>query len=221
MKPKNRLWVIADLHFNHEKILRYTKRPYKNIGEMHRDLIEKWNGIIGDDDTVVVIGDFCFANKSNQVFNFTKRLRGNKILVRGNHDRLTISSYYSAGFNFVCDSFTLKHCGKKMLFVHDPRTVAKGDYQKYDIILYGHTHNKPFSKDNGRFVNVCVEQINGTPILLNSVLSMTAKSNIRRENKKIEKDLELEFRDGVPTEEDELLIEESRKSLDKFRNRGR
>lgn len=220
MKPKTRIWVTADPHFYHAKVIKYSKRPYKNLSSMHRDLVERWNNTVDVNDMVIILGDFVWDTSHNRIFNITKRLKGRKILVLGNHDAGTISKYLNDGFDFVCNSFRLDWCSKKLFFVHDPNKVPKKDHQSYDIILHGHTHLNPFPKNNGRFINVCVEQTNYKPILLNSIIHKTQKHLTRKRNKRIERELELEYRDGI-SPEDEIMIEESRKSLDQFRNRGR
>ena len=55
---------IADTHFGHKNILRLNNRPYKDIDEMNRDYIEKWNNKVGKDDTVIHGGDFFFVSAS-------------------------------------------------------------------------------------------------------------------------------------------------------------
>lgn len=51
-------FVIADLHFNDQNIIRYTNRPFKSVEEMNKTLVENWNSTVKSmDDIVFVLGD--------------------------------------------------------------------------------------------------------------------------------------------------------------------
>lgn len=82
------LFCIADLHLSlgNDKPMDiftgwqdYTSR-----------ILNNWNSIVKDDDTVVVAGDISWAMKLEDCFNdfdfINNKLKGNKILLKGNHD---------------------------------------------------------------------------------------------------------------------------------------
>ena len=52
---------------------------------MHKAIITNWNGVVQDSDTVFLLGDigFCGIEKLREL---VAQLRGNIILVQGNHD---------------------------------------------------------------------------------------------------------------------------------------
>ena len=50
--PEEGLWFTSDTHFNHENILKFCNRPFKDITEHDQKLIENWNSKISPDDTV-------------------------------------------------------------------------------------------------------------------------------------------------------------------------
>ena len=79
------LFFTSDSHFNHENIIRFCKRPFKDTKEMDEALINNWNNVVGQDDTVFHLGDFAFGGSElwNGVLN---QLNGHKILIVGNHD---------------------------------------------------------------------------------------------------------------------------------------
>lgn len=54
------IWVTGDHHFGHRNILEYCNRPYNNVAEMDAALIDNWNSVVGPDDMVYHLGDFCF-----------------------------------------------------------------------------------------------------------------------------------------------------------------
>lgn len=83
-KKESTTYFTSDLHFGHFNVINYCNRPYKNIDEMTKDLIKIWNETVNDGDTVYVLGDFSLNKKwSAQIVPL---LKGNKILVSGNHD---------------------------------------------------------------------------------------------------------------------------------------
>lgn len=56
------IYFTSDLHFNHENIIKYCNRPFKNIDDMDNYLINYWNKIIRTKDIVYILGDFAFGN---------------------------------------------------------------------------------------------------------------------------------------------------------------
>lgn len=55
-------WFIADTHFSHFNIIRYTGRPFSNVEEMDQTLIRNWNSLVEDEDLVFFLGDFGMGN---------------------------------------------------------------------------------------------------------------------------------------------------------------
>jgi calcineurin-like phosphoesterase family protein len=53
---------------------------------MNIALIERWNEAVGDDDEVVVLGDFAMGRIA-ETLPLAALLRGRKVLLAGNHDR--------------------------------------------------------------------------------------------------------------------------------------
>ena len=77
------LFFTADLHFGHANIIKYTKRPWKTVGEMDAALVANWNARIGHGDLVVVAGDFVMD--SRRVCEYVEQLQGEIIYVLGDH----------------------------------------------------------------------------------------------------------------------------------------
>ena len=75
---------------------------------MNHGIIERWNSIVHDDDTVFHLGDvYFFTNERENIKNvehdrkdfcqIMRQLRGHKFLIKGNHD--TGSSNYKEYFD--------------------------------------------------------------------------------------------------------------------------
>lgn len=93
-----RRFVVADLHFGHENIIKYESRPFANVEEMNVRLIELWNSTVGNDDLVYVLGDFTLSRRIDVIKNLVSSLNGRKILIMGNHDTRKSKDYVECGF---------------------------------------------------------------------------------------------------------------------------
>ena len=93
-------YLISDTHFNHLNIIKYCNRPFETVEEMNEFIIQKWNNTISNDDTVYFLGDFCLGNRE-KVIELGHRLNGHKILILGNHDRVTKTAFVDAGFEEI------------------------------------------------------------------------------------------------------------------------
>lgn len=82
------IFVIADLHLSFG-----TNKPMDIFGdnwEKHEEKIKKnWNETVGDDDIVVIPGDFSWAMNLEDTyldFQYLNNLPGKKYILKGNHD---------------------------------------------------------------------------------------------------------------------------------------
>ncbi len=48
-------YFLADTHFRHENIIKYTKRPFSSVIHMDKILIANWNSVVGPDDEVKTV----------------------------------------------------------------------------------------------------------------------------------------------------------------------
>jgi len=174
MKPLINVYIIGDNHFNHWNINKYCNRKFKSLEEMNNIMINNWNKTIREKDLIINLGDMIFTKgKSEEIFKIIKQLKGRKILVSGNHDRKSYSWYLTHGIDFICERFVWYYNNKKILFIHNLHKARLCDLKNFDYIIHGHTHNKGRTihrRKNCKIINVSVEQINYTPLLLVSLL---------------------------------------------------
>lgn len=128
-------WFTSDLHFGHENIIRYCKRPFKDASHMTEGLIERWNDRVKPGDNVYVDGDFAFMTQADaqKVFD---RLNGQKFLVRGNHDKVAVQI---RGWVWIKDLVRIRSEGTDIVLCHYPmRTWDKSHHGS--LMFHGHTH---------------------------------------------------------------------------------
>ena len=129
-------YYIADTHFSHENVLRHDNRPFKTIEEMNATLIHNWNETVSNDDIVYCLGDMFWENEA-QNFEFLKILNGQKILIKGNHDR--VKGKFVAAYQDIQDYAEIIDDGRRVVLCHYSMSFYKNQHYKA-IMLYGHLH---------------------------------------------------------------------------------
>lgn len=82
---------ISDTHFGHKNVIKFENRPFADIDEMDKVLMECWNSRVSSDDNVYIIGDFAYRNEKAAEW-YLEKLKGHKHLIIGNHDRITLDN---------------------------------------------------------------------------------------------------------------------------------
>jgi calcineurin-like phosphoesterase family protein len=149
------IFVTADLHLGHEGILKYTPRPYLDAETMDEALIANWNAIVGRNDLVYVVGDFAWRNHNR----YLQALRGKKILICGNHDRMNRESLNH--FTEVHDLLLRTIDGQPVVFCHYCLAVWPDAYPSRGRPgawhLYGHSHGRIPEAEDSRRMDVGVD----------------------------------------------------------------
>ena len=165
-------WILSDSHWGHSNIIKYSNRPFANVEEMNKALIDNWNNVVSKDDVVWHLGDFALGKRSC-IPDIIKSLNGKINLISGNHDRGSVEWWLKAGIYNYYEGYVVYYVGndmtKPILFVHDP---IGGMYSPIDMpVVHGHIHDLTYTEyPEARFTNVCVEKINYTPIELNKII---------------------------------------------------
>ena len=135
-------YYIADLHLGHTNVIRMDNRPFESIEEMDRQLIDNWNSRVKKKDTVYILGDFSMKGPK-AVVEYLKQLNGNKVLIKGNHDRINTEAKNL--FLEITPYKELHDGNSKVILCHYPITFYNRQHA-YSIMLYGHVHNTAESK---------------------------------------------------------------------------
>ena len=163
----NKVWLISDNHFNHQKIIEYCNRPFKTVEQMNEEMIKKWNSVVKEGDKIYHLGDFGFGSKK-QIANVVSKLNGRIFLILGNHDNHTPQWYRDAGVKEVYDHpiiikdfIVLSHAPQP--FICDSRTPY--------VNFFGHVHDsKMFETYGPRHFCACVERHDYKPVNIEEVI---------------------------------------------------
>lgn len=130
---------ISDLHLGHANIIRMDSRPFSDVDEMNKKIIENWNKKVKPGDHVFIVGDFCWGKEEDWI-GFLKQMKGAKTLIKGNHDLKQFSSNLKRYFQDIKDYKEIKDNGRNIILCHYPLPFHKHDYNPNVYMLYGHVH---------------------------------------------------------------------------------
>lgn len=147
-------FYISDLHFDHANIIKLDNRPFYDVDEMNEELIKRWNSVVSNDDTVYILGDFCWSKKDkwNHVLEV---LKGNKVLIRGNHDVERMPKNCLKYFSDVKNYLEINDGGKRVIMCHYPILTYRNSYDFNTFMLFGHVH---LTKE-WEYVNMFIKEI--------------------------------------------------------------
>ena len=136
----NKVYFTADTHFNHANIIKFCNRPFKNVEQMNETLIANWNYVVGENDIVFHLGDFCLGGAAEWT-KLLDRLNGKIYLILGNHDLKNIRQGFIQRFEHVALQMFIMVDKQKMYLAHYPFLCFEGGYK--DVWqLFGHVHTR-------------------------------------------------------------------------------
>lgn len=183
-------FFYADPHFFHEAVITLCERPFSGVTEMNESLIKRYNALVGEDDFVYWLGDISFGrfSEAEAVFRW---LHGRRILIQGNHDKLSRTQYTKLGFSAVLQETKIRLNGHTFLLSHYPYPPTEEDLKgrceiKYDVryldqrptdrgewLLHGHVHQA--WKQRRRMINCGVDVWNYAPVSIARIESLMMK----------------------------------------------
>ena len=154
------VWFTSDQHFFHNNVIKYCNRPFETVEEMNATMIANWNAVVAKGDSVYMLGDFAFVNKTAQAEAIIGQLNGHIHWVYGNHDAKIKGA---KGVAWAGDYKEVKHMGYKFVCCHYPMVTWNGCHRG-TIMLHGHCHGT--LPDDGRLLrfDVGVDSFNFTPV---------------------------------------------------------
>lgn len=167
------IWFTADTHFNHGNVVAYSGRPFADLEQMTEAIIERWNSVVAPGDTVFHLGDFALSwgRKHRQLIDhILSRLRGQKWLIVGNHDRDEVTD--NSRWHKIARYHELKVDPKNgrpfpIVLSHYPmRSWNRMYYGAW--MLHGHCHGNLLDR-GGKIADVGVDCWAFTPVSLDCI----------------------------------------------------
>lgn len=161
------IFFTSDTHFFHANFLTFTDdagrviRPFSSVEEMNEHIIEKWNSVVREGDKVYHLGDVTFEY-GGEFAKLMARLRGSKRLILGNHDlikKTNLAEFFK--------KISLWRIFKDEGFVCTHVPLHPEYFRHAKINVHGHMHENVV--DDPRFMNVCVEQTDYTPLSIDEI----------------------------------------------------
>lgn len=157
-----KIFFVSDNHYGHSNIIGFCKRPFENVEEMDKKLIENWNNKVPKDGIVFHLGDFAWGG-----FNFWKKIReqlnGDIILIKGNHDIKNLTPQAVGLFKYVAQQMRIEIEGRKIWLNHFPLLCYSGTYRDFNGLeynLFGHVHLSNHKERNtGRDCDRCFQML--------------------------------------------------------------
>lgn len=134
-------FFTSDTHFNHANIIKFCNRPFKDVEQMNDVMIANWNSVIGKDDTVFHLGDFCLGGAAEWT-KILDRLNGKIYLIMGNHDLKNIRQGFISRFEHVAMQMRIEIGKKRIYLCHYPFLCFEGSYKDDVWQLFGHVHTR-------------------------------------------------------------------------------
>lgn len=170
------IFFASDHHFHHANILTFKRsdgtplREFKDVNHMNEHMVQCHNSVVRPHDKVYFLGDVVMKTTIESL-EILRRMAGEKILIKGNHDLATAGRYLEH-FKDIRGS----HQFDGMILTHIP--IHPDSLARWGLNVHGHLHaNRVLTTSHlidQRYFNVSMEQINYTPISLEEV-----KKNVR------------------------------------------
>ncbi len=154
------LFTISDLHLGHENILKFLDddgmrvRDFPSISAMHVRIVEAWNSVVTPKDKVYVLGDVAMRKDALPILGL---LNGKKALIRGNHDTFSLNAYRP----YFYEVYGVRQIDR-IWFTHVPMWEGSVGEARVKGNVHGHLHTNTIN--HRRYRNVCVEQVDYTPV---------------------------------------------------------
>ena len=188
------VWITSDPHYNHKNICRsvtnwrtqdgdvptYNTRDFQSIDQMNDALVNNINSKVGQDDTLIMLGDIAFGGFES-IGKFLDRLVCKNIhLVLGNHDHHIRNNRENIQelFISVSDYLQVRINDQDFVLSHYPFSSWNG-LNKGVIHLHGHVHLSNQNKwGNGKRLDVGVDGNGYFPYKITEIVHMMDRREI-------------------------------------------
>ena len=155
----NEVMFTSDQHFGHENIIRFCNRPFKDVDHMNEVMVERWNAVVDEDQTVFHLGDFSYRGRDRTVPSYLNRLNGNVILIRGNHDKPRDEKHFVEAHDLA----EVMVGDQRIIMFHYAMTVWNHSFRG-SWMIHGHSHGTLAPRWDRKITDVGVDSWGFKPI---------------------------------------------------------
>lgn len=140
------LFFTSDLHLDHASAIEFKNRPFLDVEEMNRALIDNINKTVLPNDELWILGDFSYRVNKEQIQCLREKIECKHVhLVYGNHDKDYSQDHI---FQSVQHYKELKTEYGLIILFHYPILEWKSAHYG-SIHLHGHIHSTgEYNSDN-------------------------------------------------------------------------
>ena len=196
-------FITSDHHFGHARISELASRPFLSVEEMNETMIERWNALVRPDDVVLHLGDLALGPIEQSVA-LAARLNGRRLLVPGNHDRVSPATqtkraierfrlmYEDAGWSVLPEILDGTRHGIRILASHYPYAGDTTGVERHSShrpvdtgmpLLHGHTHDREVGPHGSHEFHVGVDAFGFAPVQFELIDAWL--EDLRREEEEI------------------------------------
>jgi calcineurin-like phosphoesterase family protein len=144
-------WFCADTHLGHCNIIKYCNRPWKTFDEMDEGIIQRFQEVIRQGDTLYHLGDVCHSRFP--INKFLDRLPNIQVhLIYGNHDKPKLLKHPKIVWAGDTKTVHLDKPYSPVLFHYPIRSWNHKGHGSFHF--YGHCHGKVPGLDRSMDVGV-------------------------------------------------------------------
>lgn len=189
-----KVWITSDLHYSHKNICRgvtnwrtqegdipvSSTRDFVNIDHMNDTIVNNINSVVGQDDTLIMLGDVSFGGFENIGIFLDRLVCKNIHLILGNHDHHIENNRGNIHDRFLSVNHYLEVNieDKNFVLSHYPFQSWNG-LNKGVIMLHGHVHLPEGRKmGNGKKMDVGLDGNNIKPYSISEIIKIMEKRPI-------------------------------------------
>lgn len=131
-------YFASDYHFGHKNVIKYDKRPFRDVYEMDEELIARHNEVVDETDNFYFMGDFSFNKQRTE--EYLQRLNGNKYFIKGNHDGDHTVQLYKKYGTYLGELAEVDVNNQRIILCHYALRVWNKSHRGV-WHLYGHSHH--------------------------------------------------------------------------------